>query len=54
MRNREKQREPRRKYGKRTERMVSYYNHERYADPTAFMAINNVVRESRGKSRLFA
>ena len=45
MRNRQRQRKP----GK--EQMVSYHNHERYSDPTAFLAIRNIVKEERRKPK---
>ena len=45
MRNRQEQRRLRR------EQMVSYHNHERYSDPTAFLAIRNIVKEEKRKPK---
>lgn len=44
MRNQEKNR---RRRTNRKEEFINYYNHEHYADPTPFFAINNVVAEKR-------
>ena len=42
MKNRNRQRENR-----RNKNWVGYYNHERYADPTAYQALNNIIREEK-------
>ena len=49
MRNREKQREYKRT-GKRKshEKPISYHNHERYADPTAYFAVMSIAAKERG------
>ena len=36
------------------EQPISYYNSERYADPTAYFAIRNIVREERRRARATA
>ena len=45
MRNQQAQRQSRR------EQMIPYRNHERYSDPTAFLALRNIVREEKRKSK---
>ena len=46
MRNRAKQRENRRLYGKSNrEKLLDYRNSEHYADPTAYKAVRNIVKE---------
>ena len=47
MRNRTLQRQAR----KGNDEYISYYNHERYYDPTAGAALNNIMREERLKAR---
>ena len=47
MKNRIKQRQNLRM----KEQMISYQNHERYSDPTAFLAVRNIVKEENRKSR---
>ena len=47
MRNRTLQRRAR----KGSDECISYYNYERYYDPTAGAALNNVMREERLKAR---
>ena len=44
--NTAKQQENRKKY-RAVEQYVSFYNSERYSDPTAAIAINSVVYERR-------
>ena len=46
MKNRERQRENRR----HKKEAVSFYNHERYADPTPYLAMKNISREARKDS----
>lgn len=35
------------KFNKNLEKPISYRNHERYSDPTAYAALNRVIRDQR-------
>ena len=52
MRNRAKQRELRRAKGNASntghEKPISYHNSEKYADPTAYLAVMSIVAKERG------
>ncbi len=51
MKNRAKQRENRRLYGKSNrEKLLDYRNSEHYADPTAYMAVKNIVIEQNRRA----
>ena len=52
MRNRAKQKEMKKLYGKRAkEECFEYQNHERYSDPTAYLAMRSIVRGQRKGAR---
>lgn len=48
MKNRARQRRNR----QYREEMISYRNHEHYADPTAYYAIRNIVKEGQKRSAI--
>lgn len=52
MRNREKQRENRRKYGKKNNYEKPWLNSEGYADPTAYHGIRKATKRSTGAVKI--
>ena len=52
MRNREKQRENRRKYGKKNRYEKPWLNAEGYADPTTYQGIKNATKRNEGAVKI--